>query len=153
MAHPHRPPAQFCTDHPGCWRLVKAFRVTASPVDLKTVHDLIDRRPNGNKEISLNFITPPEVGQSTHVQRQSAHAHVKLRWPGDSLQLRREERASIADNDRVELLTPTALIAARARGGQPARLAGHGAHVPPKKKIINTPGSEITNTRAGIHNR
>jgi nitrate reductase alpha subunit len=28
------------------------------PVDLKTVHEVMDRKPNGNKEITLNFITP-----------------------------------------------------------------------------------------------
>jgi nitrate reductase alpha subunit len=39
-----------------------------------------------------------------------------------------------------------------ARGGQPARDAGHGDDVPRPGKIINVPGSEITGTRGGIHN-
>ena len=49
---------QFYMDHP--WMIAFGEGLTSyrPPVDLKTVGDMIDRKPNGNKEISLNFITP-----------------------------------------------------------------------------------------------
>ncbi|MFM6991094.1 MAG: nitrate reductase subunit alpha, partial [Rhodoferax sp.] len=49
---------QFYLDHPWMQAFGEGMTSYRPPVDLKTVNEMIDRKPNGNKEISLNFITP-----------------------------------------------------------------------------------------------
>jgi nitrate reductase alpha subunit len=49
---------QFYMDHPWMIAFGEGFVSYRPPVDLKAVEDIKDIKPNGNKEISLNFITP-----------------------------------------------------------------------------------------------
>ena len=69
--------------------------------------------------------------------------------PADALE--GAKRGGIADNDWVELFNANGAIAARAVVSQRVK-PGMVMMYHAQEKIINTPGSEITGTRGGIHN-
>ena len=58
---------------------------------------------------------------------------------------------SIVDNDWIEIFNANGAIAARAVVSQRVK-AGMAMMYHAQEKIINTPGSEITHLRGGIHN-
>ena len=142
----------FYLDHP--WMIAFGEGLTSyrPPVDLKTVGDMIDRRPNGNKEISLNFITPHQKWGIHSTYSDNLHM-LTLNRGGPVIWLSEDDAkgAGIEDNDWVELFNANGAIAARAVVSQrvnPGMVLMYHA----QEKIINTPGSEITGTRGGIHN-
>jgi nitrate reductase alpha subunit len=99
----------------------------------------------------LNFITPHQKWGIHSTYSDNLHAHAQPRRPGDLAQRGRRERGGIVDNDWVELFNANGAIAARAVVSQrvnPGMVMMYHA----QEKIINTPGSEITGTRGGIHN-
>ena len=49
---------QFYLDHPWVIAFGEGFSSYRPPVDLKTTSGIHNIKPNGNKEILLNFITP-----------------------------------------------------------------------------------------------
>jgi len=143
---------QFYLDHP--WMIAFGEGLTSyrPPVDLKTVDEMIDRRPNGNKEISLNFITPHQKW-GIHSTYTDNLLMLTLNRGGPVIWLSEDDArsAGIADNDWVELFNTNGAIAARAVVSQrvnPGMVMMYHA----QEKIINTPGAEITGTRGGIHN-
>jgi nitrate reductase alpha subunit len=123
---------QFYLDHPWMLAFGEGMTTYRPPVDLKTVDEMLNRRPNGNKEISLNFITPHQKWgiHSTYSDAKSA---------------------GIVDNDWVELFNSNGAIAARAVVSQRVN-RGMVMMYHAQEKTINTPGSEITGIRGGIHN-
>jgi nitrate reductase alpha subunit len=92
------------------------------------------------------------VGHPLDLHRQPDHAHPESRRAGDlALSEDDAKRAGIVDNDWVELFNVNGAIAARAVVSQrvnPGMVLMYHA----QEKIINTPGSEITGMRGGIHN-
>jgi nitrate reductase alpha subunit len=143
---------QFYLDHPWMLAFGEGLSSYRPPVDLKTVGDMIDRRPNGNKEISLNFITPHQKWGIHSTYSDNLHM-LTLNRGGPVIWLSEDDAksAGIADNDWVELFNTNGAIAARAVVSQrvnPGMVLMYHA----QEKIINTPGAEITNTRGGIHN-
>ena len=143
---------QFYLDHP--WMIAFGEGLTSyrPPVDLKTVNEMIDRKPNGHKEISLNFITPHQKW-GIHSTYTDNLLMLTLNRGGPVIWLSEDDAksAGIADNDCVELFNSNGAIAARAVVSQrvnPGMVMMYHA----QEKIINTPGAEITGTRGGIHN-
>ncbi len=143
---------QFYMDHP--WMTAFGENMTSyrPPVDLKTVDEMIDRKPNGHKEISLNFITPHQKWGIHSTYSDNLHM-LTLNRGGPVIWLSEDDAksAGIEDNDWVELFNTNGAIAARAVVSQrvnPGMVMMYHA----QEKIINTPGSEITGTRGGIHN-
>jgi nitrate reductase alpha subunit len=143
---------QFYLDHP--WMIAFGEGLTSyrPPVDLKTVDDMIDRKPNGNKEISLNFITPHQKWGIHSTYSDNLHM-LTLNRGGPVIWLSEDDAksADIVDNDWVELFNTNGAIAARAVVSQrvnPGMVMMYHA----QEKIINTPGSEISGMRGGIHN-
>jgi len=143
---------QFYLDHP--WMIAFGEGLTSyrPPVDLKTVDDMIDRRSNGNKEISLNFITPHQKWGIHSTYSDNLHM-LTLNRGGPVIWLSEDDAksAGIVDNDWVELFNTNGAIAARAVVSQrvnPGMVMMYHA----QEKIINTPGSEISGMRGGIHN-
>jgi nitrate reductase alpha subunit len=143
---------QFYLDHP--WMIAFGEGLTSyrPPVDLKTVDDMIDRKPNGNKEISLNFITPHQKWGIHSTYSDNLHM-LTLNRGGPVIWLSEDDAkdAGIVDNDWVELFNTNGAIAARAVVSQrvnPGMVMMYHA----QEKIINTPGSEISGMRGGIHN-
>ena len=143
---------QFYLDHPWMRAFGEGFTSYRPPVDLKTVDEMIDRKPNGNKEISLNFITPHQKWGIHSTYSDNLHM-LTLNRGGPVIWLSEDDAksAGIVDNDWVELFNTNGAIAARAVVSQRVK-NGMVMMYHAQEKIINTPGSEITNTRGGIHN-
>jgi nitrate reductase / nitrite oxidoreductase, alpha subunit len=109
-------------------------------------------KPNGNAEIVLNFITPHQKW-GIHSTYSDNLLMLTLNRGGPVIWLSEDDakRAGIEDNDWVELFNLNGAIAARAVVSQrvnPGMVMMYHA----QEKIINTPGSEITGIRGGIHN-
>lgn len=143
---------QFYLDHPWMTAFGENFTSYRPPVDMKTVDELIARKPNGNPEIVLNFITPHQKW-GIHSTYSDNLLMLTLNRGGPVIWLSEHDarRAGIEDNDWVELFNVNGAIAARAVVSQRV-MPGMTLMYHAQEKIINTPGSEITGTRGGIHN-
>jgi nitrate reductase alpha subunit len=143
---------QFYQDHPWMQAFGEGFSSYRPPVDLKTLVEVQGLKSNGNKEIALNFITPHQKW-GIHSTYSDNLMMLTLNRGGSVIWLSEDDAksAGIVDNDWVELFNANGAIAARAvvsqRVNQGMVLMYHS-----QEKIINTPGSEITGTRGGIHN-
>ena len=143
---------QFYQDHPWMRDFGEGLVSYRPPVHLKTLHEVEGKKPNGNPEIALNFITPHQKW-GIHSTYSDNLMMLTLNRGGPVVWLSEDDakRAGIVDNDWVELFNANGAIAARAvvsqRVNQGMVMMYHA-----QEKIINTPGSEITGTRGGIHN-
>jgi nitrate reductase alpha subunit len=121
-------------------------------VDLKTVLPMAGKRSNGNPEVVLNFITPHQKW-GIHSTYTDNLMMLTLSRGGPIVWLSEDDakRADIEDNDWIELFNVNGAIAARAVVSQ--RVSnGMCLMYHAQEKIVNTPGSEITGARGGIHN-
>lgn len=143
---------QFYQDHPWMRAFGEGFVSYRPPVDLKTTAGIHGIKGNGNTEILLNFITPHQKW-GIHSTYSDNLLMLTLNRGGPVIWLSEDDakRAGIVDNDWVELFNINGAIAARAVVSQrvnPGMVLMYHA----QEKIINTPGSEITGARGGIHN-
>jgi nitrate reductase alpha subunit len=143
---------QFYMDHPWMTAFGEGFSSYRPPVDLKTTNAIQDRKPNGNKEIALNFITPHQKWGIHSTYSDNLHM-LTLSRGGPIVWISEDDAkaAGIEDNDWIELfnlngaLTARAVVSQRVRNGM--CLMYHA-----QEKLVNMPGSEITGGRGGIHN-
>ncbi|MDD4943809.1 MAG: molybdopterin-dependent oxidoreductase, partial [Rhodoferax sp.] len=143
---------QFYMDHPWMTAFGEGFTSYRPPVDLKTTNAMQNRKPNGNKEIALNFITPHQKWGIHSTYSDNLHM-LTLSRGGPIVWISEDDAkaAGIEDNDWIELfnlngaLTARAVVSQRVRNGM--CLMYHA-----QEKLVNMPGSEITGGRGGIHN-
>ncbi|HEY0663589.1 MAG TPA: nitrate reductase subunit alpha, partial [Thiobacillaceae bacterium] len=143
---------QFFLDHPWMNAFGEQFSSYRPPVDLKTTGAIAGIKPNGNTEIQLNFITPHQKW-GIHSTYSDNLIMLTLNRGGPVIWLSEVDAkaAGIEDNDWVELFNVNGAITARAVVSQrvnPGMVLMYHA----QEKIVNTPGSEITGARGGIHN-
>ncbi|MBX3621970.1 MAG: nitrate reductase subunit alpha [Rhizobacter sp.] len=143
---------QFYQDHPWMIAFGEGFSTYRPPVDLKTTAGIHGVKSNGNTEILLNFITPHQKW-GIHSTYTDNLIMLTLNRGGPVIWLSEDDarKAGIVDNDWVELFNLNGAIAARAVVSQrvnPGMVLMYHA----QEKIVNTPGSEITGARGGIHN-
>lgn len=143
---------QFYLDHPWVTAFGENFSSYRPPVDLKTTGAIAGIKPNGNPEIQLNFITPHQKW-GIHSTYSDNLIMLTLNRGGPVIWLSEDDarKAGIVDNDWVELFNVNGAITARAVVSQrvnPGMVLMYHA----QEKIVNTPGSEITGARGGIHN-
>ena len=122
------------------------------PVDLKTIAAALGSAPNGNAEIVLNFITPHQKW-GIHSTYSDNLLMLTLNRGGPVVWVSETDarRANLLDNDWVEVFNANGALTARVVVSQrvnPGMMMMYHA----QEKIINTPGSEITGNRGGIHN-
>ncbi|HEX7644593.1 MAG TPA: nitrate reductase subunit alpha [Burkholderiaceae bacterium] len=143
---------QFYQDHPWMRAFGEGLASYRPPVDLKTTSEMHRRHPNGNPEIMLNFITPHQKW-GIHSTYSDNLLMLTLNRGGPVVWLSEDDArsAGIVDNDWIELFNINGAIAARAVVSQRV-LPGMVMMYHAQEKIVNTPGSEITGTRGGIHN-
>ncbi|MDF1482781.1 nitrate reductase subunit alpha [Extensimonas sp. H3M7-6] len=143
---------QFYLDHPWMLAFGEGLSSYRPPVDLKTTGEVMHRTPNGHTEITLNFITPHQKWGIHSTYSDNLHM-LTLNRGGPVVWLSEDDarRAGIADNDWIELFNANGAIAARAVVSQRVK-PGMVLMYHAQEKTINTPGSEITGTRGGIHN-
>jgi nitrate reductase alpha subunit len=143
---------QFYQDHPWMRDFGEALCVYRPPVDTRTVAPLAGRRPNGNPEVVLNFITPHQKW-GIHSTYTDNLIMLTLSRGGPIVWLSELDarKAGIADNDWIELYNVNGAITARAVVSQRVP-EGMCLMYHAQEKIVNVPGSEVTGHRGGIHN-
>jgi nitrate reductase alpha subunit len=143
---------QFYMDHPWMTAFGEGFSSYRPPVDLKTTVGIQNIKPNGHKEIALNFITPHQKW-GIHSTYSDNLMMLTLNRGGAVIWLSEDDAKSVGieDNDWVELFNINGAIAARAVVSQRVN-NGMVMMYHAQEKIVNVPGSEITGTRGGIHN-
>ncbi|WP_420590092.1 nitrate reductase subunit alpha [Bacterioplanoides sp.] len=122
------------------------------PINLKTVQPIMDKKPNGNKEIALNWITPHQKW-GIHSTYSDNLLMLTLSRGGPIVWISEidAKKADIEDNDWIEVFNVNGAIAARAVVSQ--RLPeGMSMMYHAQERIVNVPGAETTQTRGGIHN-
>lgn len=143
---------QLYQDHLWMRAFGEGFITWKPPVDLKTISAVKGVRSNGNKEILLNFITPHQKW-GIHSTYSDNLLMLTLNRGGPVVWISETDAkaADIVDNDWVEVFNANGALTARAvvsqRVKQGMMLMYHA-----QEKIVNTPGSELTGNRGGIHN-
>ena len=142
---------QLYQDHDWMRAFGETLVVYKPPIDLKTLHVKGDK-PNGNPEITLNFITPHQKW-GIHSTYTDNLLMLTLNRGGPVVWVSEKDakRAAIVDNDWVEVFNANGALTARAVVSQRIR-EGTVLMYHAQEKIVNTPGSEITGKRGGIHN-
>ncbi|MBB3933376.1 nitrate reductase alpha subunit [Kaistia hirudinis] len=143
---------QLYQDHLWMRAFGEGFVTWKPPVDLKTIPAVKGARPNGNTEIVLNFITPHQKW-GIHSTYTDNLLMLTLNRGGPVVWISETDArsAGIVDNDWVEVFNANGALTARAVVSQrvkPGMMMMYHA----QEKIINTPGSEMTGNRGGIHN-
>lgn len=143
---------QFYQDHPWLRDFGENFVCYKPPVNLKTTAELLDRKPNGNTEIVLNWLTPHQKW-GIHSTYSDNLLMLTLGRGGPIVWISEVDAkaAGIADNDWIEVFNVNGAIACRAVVSQRVP-QGMSMMYHAQERVINVPGSEITGLRGGIHN-
>ena len=130
----------------------EGFASYRPPVNLKAVQPVLGKFSNGNKEIVLNWITPHQKWgfHSTYTENLIL---LTLSRGGPCVWISEEDAkvAGIVDNDWIEVFNANGAIAARAVVSQRVK-PGMAMMYHAQERIVNTPASEVTKARGGIHN-
>lgn len=143
---------QFYQDHRWMLDFGEGLCVYKPAVDLKTVKPMLGRKPNGNPEIVLNFLTPHQKW-GIHSTYSDNLRMLTLSRGGPHVWISEGEAkaAGLVDNDWVEVFnvngTLTARVVVSQRIPKGMCLMYHA-----QEKIINVPGAETSGKRGGIHN-
>ena len=118
----------------------------------KTVKPVIDRKPNGNPTVVLNFITPHQKW-GIHSTYSDNLLLLTMSRGGPIVWISEVDAkdAGIVDNDWVEAFNSNGALVARAVVSQRVK-QGICLMYHAQEKLVNTPGSEQTGQRGGIHN-
>jgi len=143
---------QLYQDHLWMRAFGEGFCVYRPPIDTKTVKPVIDRKPNGNPAIVLNFITPHQKW-GIHSTYTDNLLMLTLSRGGPIVWISEVDarKAGITDNDWIEAFNSNGALVARAVVSQRVK-EGMCMMYHAQEKIVNVPGSEQTGQRGGIHN-
>jgi len=143
---------QLYQDHLWMRAFGEGFCVYRPPVDLKTVKPIIDEKPNGQPQVVLNFITPHQKW-GIHSTYSDNLLMLTLNRGGPVVWISEVDaaKAGIEDNDWIEAYNVNGALTARAVVSQRMK-EGTIYMYHAQEKVINTPGSETTGHRGGIHN-
>jgi hypothetical protein len=113
---------------------------------------VIDTKPNGEKQIVLNFITPHQKW-GIHSTYTDNLLMLTLSRGGPIVWISEKDarQAGIVDNDWIEAYNSNGALVARAVVSQRVK-QGMCMMYHAQEKIVNVPGSEMTGQRGGIHN-
>ncbi|MBI4031575.1 MAG: nitrate reductase subunit alpha [Proteobacteria bacterium] len=122
------------------------------PINTRTVQEMLEKHGGESKTILLNFITPHQKWGIHSTYSDNLHM-LTLNRGGPVVWLSETDakKADIKDNDWVELFNSNGAIVARAVVSQRVN-EGMVLMYHAQEKTINTPGSQITGARGGIHN-
>ena len=144
---------QLYQDHEWMRAFGETFVTWRPPVDLKTITPAATRalKP-GEKHVVLNFITPHQKW-GIHSTYSDNLLMLTLNRGGPVVWLSEidAKKAGIVDNDWIEVFNANGVLTARAVVSQRVK-EGMTLMYHAQEKIVNTPGSSITNLRGGIHN-
>ncbi|MDO8912627.1 MAG: nitrate reductase subunit alpha, partial [Phenylobacterium sp.] len=142
---------QLYQDHLWMRAFGEALCVYRPPIDLKTTY-VMGQKPNGEKEIVLNFITPHQKWgihstYSDNLMMLTLNRGGPVIWVSET----DAKKVGLVDNDWVEAFNANGALTARVVVSQRIR-EGTTFMYHAQEKIVNTPGSQITGKRGGIHN-
>ncbi|HDZ71294.1 MAG TPA: nitrate reductase subunit alpha [Aurantimonas coralicida] len=142
---------QLYQDHEWMRAFGEAFVTWRPPVDLKTIAPAIGQAGN-DKHVVLNFITPHQKW-GIHSTYTDNLLMLTLNRGGPVVWLSEVDakKAGLVDNDWVEVFNANGVLTARAVVSQRIK-EGTLFMYHAQEKIVNTPGSQITGKRGGIHN-
>ena len=143
---------QFYQDHSWMRAFGEGLCVYKPPIDMKTIDPILNKKGNGNEEIVLNFITPHQKW-GIHSTYTDNLLMLTLSRGGPIVWMSETDaaKAGIVDNDWIEAFNINGAITARAVVSQRVP-EGMSMMYHAQEKTVNTPGSEITGNRGGIHN-
>ncbi len=143
---------QLYQDHLWMRAFGEGFCVYRPPIDTKTVKPIIDERPNGEKQVVLNFLTPHQKW-GIHSTYTDNLLMLTLSRGGPIVWMSEVDaaKAGIVDNDWIEAYNTNGALTARAVVSQRVK-NGMCMMYHAQEKIVNTPGSQMTGQRGGIHN-
>ena len=143
---------QFYQDHKWMRDFGAAFCAYRPAVDTKTTKKLLGKMPNGNPEITLNFLTPHQKW-GIHSTYSENLRMLTLSRGGPHVWISETDakKAGLVDNDWVEVFNTNGSIACRVivsqRIPETMILMYHA-----QEKLVHTPATETTKKRGGIHN-
>ena len=143
---------QFYQDHKWMRDFGADFCVYRPPIDTKTAKKMLGLKPNGNPEITLNFLTPHQKW-GIHSSYSENLRMLTLFRGGPHVWISENDakRAGLVDNDWVEVFNSNGAIACRVVVSQRIPdtmiLMYHA-----QEKLVHTPAAETTGKRGGIHN-
>ncbi|WOK17203.1 MULTISPECIES: nitrate reductase subunit alpha [Rhodopseudomonas] len=143
---------QLYQDHLWMRAFGEGFCVYRPPIDTKTIKPIIEERPNGEKQIVLNFITPHQKW-GIHSTYTDNLLMLTLSRGGPIVWISEDDavRGGIVDNDWIEAYNTNGALVARAVVSQRVK-NGMCMMYHAQEKIVNVPGSQMTGQRGGIHN-
>jgi nitrate reductase / nitrite oxidoreductase, alpha subunit len=143
---------QFYMDHRWMLDFGEGLCVYKPAIDTKTVAPMLNKMPNGEKEIVLNWITPHQKW-GIHSTYSDNLRMLTLSRGGPHVWVCEEEakEAGLVDNDWVEVFNSNGTLTARVVVSQRVP-KGMCLMYHAQEKIINTPGAETSGMRGGIHN-
>ncbi|MCP8939562.1 nitrate reductase subunit alpha [Alsobacter sp. SYSU M60028] len=143
---------QLYQDHLWMRAFGEGFCVYRPPVDLRAIKPVQGMKPNGEKEIVLNFITPHQKW-GIHSTYTDNLLMLTLSRGGPIVWISENDarKVGIVDNDWIEAYNANGALVARAVVSQRVK-DGMVMMYHAQEKIVNVPGSEMTGQRGGIHN-
>ncbi|WP_343079286.1 nitrate reductase subunit alpha [Ostreiculturibacter nitratireducens] len=144
---------QLYQDHEWMQAFGEFFVTWRPPVDLKTITAAATSALGGSeKHVVLNFITPHQKW-GIHSTYSDNLLMLTLNRGGPVVWISENDAktAGIVDNDWVEVFNSNGVLTARAVVSQRMK-DGTLFMYHAQEKIVNTPGSNITGKRGGIHN-
>jgi nitrate reductase alpha subunit len=143
---------QFYQDHAWMRDFGESLCVYKPPINTKTVAPVIDAVGKGAKQVVLNWITPHQKW-GIHSTYSENLLMLTLSRGGPCVWMSETDAAKIdcEDNDWVEFYNTNGAIAARAVVSQRVP-EGMVMMYHAQEKIVNTPLSQVTGHRGGIHN-
>jgi len=143
---------QLYQDHTWMRAFGEGFVCYKPPMNMRTTQSIHGVRGNGNEEIVLNWITPHQKW-GIHSTYSENLIMLTLSRGGPCIWISETDaqKVGIVDNDWIEAFNSNGALVARAVVSQRVR-EGMVMMYHAQEKIVNTPGSEITGQRGGIHN-
>ena len=143
---------QFYQDHQWMQAFGEQMVSYRPPIETCTTDALKDKKPNGHKEIVLNWITPHQKW-GIHSTYSDNLLMLTLARGGPIIWMSEVDagKVGIEDNDWVEVFNTNGAIACRVVVSQRVK-EGMVMMYHAQERIVNVPGSSITGTRGGHHN-
>ena len=142
----------FYQDHEWMRDFGESLCVYKPPINTKTINPIIDKYGKENKKVVLNWITPHQKW-GIHSTYSENLLMLTLNRGGSVIWISEKDakKIDVKDNDWIEAYNSNGAISARAVVSQRVP-EGMSMMYHAQEKIINTPLSNITKTRGGIHN-
>src|SRR5690606_10144923 len=140
---------QFYQDHEWMRDFGEQQCLYKPPVNLKTIAPILGKKPNGNTELVLNWITPHQKW-GIHSTYSDNLLMLTLSRGGPIVWLSEVDasKGGIVDNDWIEIFNVNCAITACAVDAQRVP-EGMSMMYHDQEQIINVPGSEGTKTQGG----